>query len=66
MVQQKLAQLLLLHLTACSLKAFLHTANEKKWEAVHKFPTKVEMNLETEFMTTGFVTLKVVTKMKNK
>ena len=33
---------------------------------LYKFPTKVEMNLETEFMTTGFVTLKVVTKMKNK
>ena len=29
-MQQKLAQLLLLQLAACSLKAFLRKANEKK------------------------------------
>ena len=38
-MQQKLAQLLLLQLSACLLKAFLQTENKEKWEAVHKFST---------------------------
>ena len=47
-------------------KLFLRTANEKKWESVHKFSTYVKMNLKTKFAIADFVMLKVVKKMKNK
>ena len=43
---------------------FLRVANEKKWEAVYKFSTQVEMTHEPEFTTADLVILKVVKKRK--
>ena len=62
-MQQKLAQLLLLQLAACLLKAYFTHSKRKEVRRVHTFSTYVEM---TEYTTADFIILKFVKKKKGK
>ena len=63
-MQQTLAQLFVA--SACSMfaKGILRIPNEKRCEAVHKFPTQVEMTHKTEITTEDFIILEVVKNEK--